>query len=71
MKSSGESSEKTPDRILDLLASSPKLTIPELAGALSLTIRAIEKQIKKLQSTKRLRQMNAADPVTISTFLYN
>ena len=59
-KSSVKSSGKTPDRILDLLADSPTRTIPELAETLSLTTRAIEKQIQQLQSANRLRRIGPA-----------
>lgn len=51
--SSGESSSQ----ILALLAQDPKLTAPALAQHLSLTPRAIEKQLAKLKEQGRLRRI--------------
>jgi len=55
-KSSGKSSGKTDEEILALLSARPKTTIPELAEALSLSTRAVEKQIARLKKEGRLRR---------------
>ena len=57
---SGESSGKTAEKILDLVKRQPKTTIPELASALKVTTRAVEKQIAKLKKSGRLRRVGPA-----------
>jgi len=57
VKSSAKSSVKTDDEILALLSASPEMTIPELAGSLGLSTRAVEKQISKLRKQERLRRV--------------
>ena len=52
-----ESSEKTRDQILGLLAARADMTIVQLAQVLGLSTRAIEKQIRKLQQEGRLRRV--------------
>jgi ATP-dependent DNA helicase RecG len=56
-KSSGESSGKTENRLLALLRDHPAMTIPELAAALGLSTRAVEKQTAQLRSEGRLRRV--------------
>ena len=55
-----KSSGKTAERILDLVKRRPKTTIPELASALKVTTRAVEKQIAKLKKSGRLRRVGPA-----------
>ena len=55
-----KSSGKTAERILDLVKRRPKTTIPELASALKVTTRAVEKQIAKLKKSGRLRRIGPA-----------
>ncbi|MBI2440626.1 MAG: putative DNA binding domain-containing protein [Lentisphaerae bacterium] len=50
----GKDSGKTGHQILDFLSQQPEMTVPELAGRLGLTTRAIEKQIAKLRDAKLL-----------------
>ena len=57
VESSVESSVKTRDQILDLLATRADLTIVQVAQALGLSTRAIEKQIVKLQQEGLLRRV--------------
>lgn len=57
---SGKSSGKTAEKILDLVKRQPKTTIPELASALKVTTRAVEKQIAKLKKSGRLRRVGPA-----------
>lgn len=59
-KSSGKSSEKTDVLILERLAEGPGMTISELAEQLELSTRAIEKQLRKLQESGRLRRVGPA-----------
>ena len=49
-----ESSGKTGHQILIFLAQRPEMTIPELAGRLGISTRAVEKQIAKLREKKLL-----------------
>ncbi|NOT56993.1 MAG: winged helix-turn-helix transcriptional regulator, partial [Deltaproteobacteria bacterium] len=50
-KSSGKSSGKTEDRILAMVTKEPGLSIPQMAAALNITPRAVEKQIRQLKAT--------------------
>ena len=59
-KSSGKSSGKTIDKILGFLSGKPAMTIPELAEALGMTSRGVEKQIAKLRRHGRLRRIGPA-----------
>ena len=59
-KSSGKSSGKTEEQVISLLSGRPGMTIPELAETLSLTTRAVEKQIAKLRADSRLRRIGPA-----------
>ncbi len=54
------SSGKTENQVFILLSDNPKITIPELAKALDLTTRAVEKQIVKLRGKGRLRRIGPA-----------
>ena len=55
--SSGKSSGKTDEEIIALLSAKPEMTIPELAEALALSTRAVEKQIPRLREEGRLRRV--------------
>ncbi len=57
VKSSVKSSVKTDKEIIALLSAKPEMTIPELAEALSLSTRAVEKQIARLREEGRLRRV--------------
>ena len=59
-KSSGKSSGKTEEQILISLSERPKMTIPELAEALGMTTRGVEKQISKLRQDGLLRRVGPA-----------
>jgi ATP-dependent DNA helicase RecG len=59
-KSSGKSSGKTERQILLFLSERPEMTIPELAEALGMTTRGVEKQISKLRQDGRLRRVGPA-----------
>jgi ATP-dependent DNA helicase RecG len=55
--SSVKSSVKTEEQILGYLSEKTELTIPDLAEALGLSTRAVEKQIAKLRKGGRLRRV--------------
>jgi ATP-dependent DNA helicase RecG len=55
-----KSSGKTENQAFNLLSANPEMTIPELAEALGLTTRAVEKQIAKLRKKGRLRRIGPA-----------
>lgn len=57
---SGKSSGKSSGKILELLAESPEMTIPQLANKLGISTRAIEKNIANLQKNKELRRIGPA-----------
>jgi ATP-dependent DNA helicase RecG len=59
-KSSGKSSGKTEDQVLGFLSERPEMTIPELAEALGITTRGVEKQIMQLRRRGRLRRVGPA-----------
>jgi len=59
-KSSGKSSGKTGDRVLEMLLQTPGMTIPDLAEALAISTRAVEKQIVRLRNEGRLRRIGPA-----------
>ena len=58
--SSVKGSVKSAVKILELLADTPKMTIPQLAKALGISTRAIEKQIAKLQKSNQLKRIGPA-----------
>ena len=60
VKSSVKSSVNTEDKILEIFRKNPKITIRELAQILSLTTRAVEKQIAKLKVDNRLLRVGSA-----------
>ena len=53
------SSVKTEEQILGYLSEKTELTIPDLAEALGLSTRAVEKQIAKLRKSGRLRRVGS------------
>jgi len=57
--SSVKSSVKTEEQILGYLSEKTELTIPDLAEALGLSTRAVEKQIAKLRKGGRLRRVGS------------
>ncbi len=57
---SEKSSEKSSEKILQLISENPYTTISELAKFLNLSTRAIEKQIKKLQENNKLKRIGPA-----------
>ena len=60
VKSSDKSSVNTEEKILHYLRENPTGTISELASLLSLTTRAIEKQIANLKKEGRLKRLGSA-----------
>ena len=56
-KSSGKSSGKTDDKIIAIARKSPSVSIPQMAEILGISTRAVEKQIRQLKQTKRLRRI--------------
>lgn len=59
-KSSEKSSEKTSQKILKMVAADANITIKQMAENLSLSTRAVEKQIAKLRE-KNLLSRDGAD----------
>jgi ATP-dependent DNA helicase RecG len=57
---SEKSSEKSSEKILALLKSAPELAAREIADALGITQRAVEKQIAKLREEGRIRRIGPA-----------
>jgi hypothetical protein len=58
-ESSVKSSGKTEEQILGYLSEKTEMTIPDLAEALGLSTRAVEKQIAKLRKGGRLRRVGS------------
>lgn len=56
-KVSEKTSEKTSEKILHLIGTNPRITIAELAAAINVTTRTIERNIKKLQTHRQLRRV--------------
>ena len=56
-KSSGKSSGKTEDKIIAIARKSPSVSIPQMAEILGISTRAVEKQIRQLKQSKRLRRI--------------
>ena len=56
-KSSGKSSGKTEDKIIASARKSPSVSIPQMAEILGISTRAVEKQIRQLKQSKRLRRI--------------
>ena len=59
-ESSGKGSEKSSGKILELLADTPDMTIPQLAEELGISTRAVEKQIAKSQKDNQLKRIGPA-----------
>ena len=55
VKSSVKSSVKTPDRILALLETNPEWSLADVAEALEMTVRGIEKATAKLVEKNKLK----------------
>ncbi len=60
LKTSVKTSVKTSGKILALLRENTRLTIPELALAIGVTERSIERNLQKLQQEQRLRRVGSA-----------
>jgi ATP-dependent DNA helicase RecG len=56
-KSSEKSREKSSEKILDLVRQNPAFSAREIAEALGLTSRAVEKQLGKLKKEGRLKRI--------------
>ena len=55
-----KSSEKSSEKILNAIENNPQITIEELSGVLSMTTRAIEKNIAKLKAKDLLKRIGPA-----------
>ncbi len=55
-----KTSEKTSEKILELINSNNQITIPELAGEIGMTERSIERNIQKLQQNGKLVSVGPA-----------
>lgn len=60
VKSSVKSSVNTEDKIMELIKQNPKITIAKIAEALSLSTRAVEKQLAKLKDENKLQRIGSA-----------
>ena len=49
--------EKTPEKILELLAATPTLTISKIASILGKSDSAIERSIRKLRESEKLKRI--------------
>jgi ATP-dependent DNA helicase RecG len=56
----GDTSEKTSEKILELIRKNNKITIKKLSGILEITERAVEMQISKLKKDNRLKRIGSA-----------
>jgi len=56
-KRPGESSQKSSQKIIELVQRDPQVTIAELALVVGVTGRAIKKQIEKLKGLGRIRRI--------------
>lgn len=59
-KSSGKSSGKTEDKIIAITRKPPSVSIPQIAEILGISTRAVEKQIRQLKQTNRIRRIGPA-----------
>lgn len=59
-KKVGRKKPKSRDKILELLAENPKLTIAGLSAAIGIGAKAVEKQLAKLRADGRLRRVGPA-----------
>jgi ATP-dependent DNA helicase RecG len=60
VKTSVKTPVKTPERILELLAANPELTLAEVAKAIHKSVRAVERASAKLVKEGRLRYVGPA-----------
>jgi Fic family protein len=60
LKTSGKMPGKTSGKMLALIRENSQMTIPELALAIGVTERSIERNLQKLQQEKRLRRVGSA-----------
>lgn len=60
IESSVKSSVNTEDKIMELIKQNPKITIAKIAEALSLSTRAVEKQLAKLKDENKLQRIGSA-----------
>ena len=60
LKTSGKVPGKTSGKMLALIRENSQMTIPELALAIGVTERSIERNLQKLQQEKRLRRVGSA-----------
>ena len=60
-KTSGKESVKTSGKILALIRENGRVTIPELAVAIGISERSIERNLKKLQAEQRLSRIGPAN----------
>ena len=60
MESSEKTSVKTSDKILEIICENREITIRELATAIDVTERSIERNIQKLQRDNLLRRIGPA-----------
>ena len=59
LSGSEKSSEKSSEKLLALIADNPDITIKQMANALGLSTRAVEKQLSNLQKAQRLAREGA------------
>jgi predicted HTH transcriptional regulator len=59
-KNAGETPGKTTAQILQLLATTPTMTIPELAALLNRSESAVERAIRKLRQEEKLKRVGPA-----------
>jgi ATP-dependent DNA helicase RecG len=55
-----KSSGKTEDKIIAIARKSPSVSIPQIAEILGISTRAVEKQIRQLKQTNRIRRIGPA-----------
>ena len=60
VKTSGKTSVKTSGKILQLITTDAYTTIPEMAKAIGVTVRSVERNLATLQRTGRLRRVGPA-----------
>ena len=59
-KSKGKSKVKSKDKVIHLIAEKSKITVPEIAEDLGLSLAGVEKIIRTLKQEKRLYQVGPA-----------
>jgi len=60
IESSVKSSVNTEDKIMELIKQDPKITIAKIAETLSISTRAVEKQLAKLKNENKLQRFGSA-----------